>query len=129
MEEKYLSEEELKVEKNYLHNKKKFVSLRKRIDFLFVRDNGFSHQGEFVILNYLQKKAVKTRIGFTVTKKMGNATKRNYIKRLIRAILIKNHSKIPDNFDMEIIPKKQFCEIKFTKVESDILDLLKRIKI
>ena len=128
VEEKYLSEEDKKEEKNSQPNKK-FFSLKKRYEFLNIRNEGKSFSCKYLIINFHKKENKETKIGLTVTKKLGNAVTRNYIKRVIRASLVKNYNKIPDSFDIEIIPKKRFLESSFEEIDSDINNFFLSLKI
>ena len=128
VEEKYLSEEDKKEEKNSQPNKK-FFSLKKRYEFLNIRNKGKSLSFKYLIINFHKKKDKRTKIGLTVTKKLGNAVTRNYIKRVIRASVIKNYNKIPDYFDIEIIPKKRFLESNFEEINADINNFFLSLKI
>ena len=128
VEEKYLSEEDKKEEINSQPNKK-FFSLKKRFEFLNVRNKGKSLSFKFLIINFYKKENKRTKIGLTVTKKLGNSVKRNYIKRVIRAAIVKNYNKIPDNFDIEIIPKKRFLESSFEEINADINNFFNSLKI
>ncbi len=59
--------------------------LKKRSEFLFVRDGFYSAKGGVVV--QMRKNAVRSGIGmgFTATKKIGNAVTRNRAKRRLRA--------------------------------------------
>ncbi len=127
VEKKYSSEEGKKEEKSFQH--KKFFPLKKRSDFLFVRKNGLSFSSKYLIFNYLEKGVSPSRIGFTVSKKLGNAVNRNYIKRLLRACISSNFQLIPENYYIEIIPKKGAVESKFKNLEKDIKKFLMKLKI
>ena len=127
VEKKYSSEEGKKEEKSFQH--KKVFPLKKRSDFLFVRKNGLSFSSKYLIFNYLEKGVSPSRIGFTVSKKLGNAVNRNYIKRLLRACISSNFQLIPENYYIEIIPKKGAVESKFKNLEEDIKKFLMKLKI
>lgn len=62
--------------------------LKKRADFLNARNGARSHERAFVLQLVRRKPDVKAekglRVGFTVTKKVGNAVERNRIKRRFR---------------------------------------------
>ena len=105
VEKKYLPEEDKKVEKSFLLNS--VTSLKKRSEFLFIRKYGKSLQSKYFIINFFFKPNSGTRIGLTVSKKIGNAVKRNYLKRVIRSLLRENIEIIPKNILSEIIPKKK----------------------
>jgi ribonuclease P protein component len=125
VEKKSLLEEDKKEERNSLH--KRIPSLKKRSDFLFVRKSGESIRSKHFIVNYLIPLEPKVEMGITVSKKIGNAVKRNYIKRVIRSIIRNNSSKIPNNLIFEIIPKKKIETISFFDLEKDLLDFIKKV--
>lgn len=103
-----------------------FDSLKKRSQFLLIRKHGQTIKSEFLIINFLKTKNPdkKTNFGLTVSKRVGNAVKRNYIKRLIRAVLIKNKRKISSNLQIEIIPKKSSTNLDFISLEKDLIEKL-----
>ena len=106
-----------------------FENIKKRSDFLSVRKTNISIHSKFLIINFKSNKYTDNfRLGLTVSKKQGGAVKRNYIKRLLRSIFIKNCSNVPKNFDYEIIPKKNFSECNFSSLEEDLLKILKKIE-
>lgn len=60
--------------------------LRKRPEFLYVRDGQYRAQGG-VVVQVRENPAHKTiRVGYTATKKIGNAVIRNRVKRRLRAL-------------------------------------------
>ena len=64
-----------------------------------------------------------------MSRKIGNAVKRNYLKRIIRSIVINNFNAMPKNTKLEIIPKKQIEKKKYSELENDFLDMLKNLVI
>ena len=128
-EEKKSLREEDKKEEKHSQPKKKFFSLKKRYEFLNIRNEGRSLSLKYLIINFYKKENKVTKIGLTVTKKLGNAVTRNYIKRVIRASVTKNYNKIPDYFDIEIIPKKRFLESNFEEINADINNFFLSLKI
>ncbi len=124
---KYSQEEDKKEEKNFLHNT--FSSLKKRSEFLLVRRRGRTTHGEFFIVNYSFSDKTEIKIGLTVSKKIGNAVRRNYFKRIFRYIIRKNLSYIPKNINLEIIPKRKLETKKFVELEKDFLRIMKNLVI
>ena len=59
-------------------------------------------------------------------KKIGNAVKRNYVKRVIRSIIRNNWKELKKDLQVEIIPKKGFLETEYTSIENDIKNLIKK---
>ena len=116
-----------KEEKNFLPNGLNI--LKKRSDFLTIRKLGKVIHGSHFIVNYLFSKEDKLAFGFTVSKKIGNAVTRNYIKRVLRHIIRKNFNLIPQKYKFEIIPKKNIEKKKFNDLETDLLKILKNLVI
>ena len=122
---KLLSEEGKKVEKHFQPNK--ISSLKKRSDFLEHRKNCDTFYGKILILNYKFSEGCEPKVGYTVTKKLGSAVVRNRIKRVLRAVILKNKTLIKNGMCFEFIPKKRFQEFSFKDVENDFRDVFKKI--
>lgn len=96
--------------------------LKRQNDFNEVFQKGKRVYSNSVTLLYLKKN--KLKIGISVSKKHGNAVKRNRIKRLIRAVyvpLLKNFK----NCYVVFMPKTGI-EFSFEDFSRDIQYLLKR---
>lgn len=68
------------------------------------------------------------RVGYTVSKKVGNAVVRNKAKRRLREVFVKlanDYAKI--HYDYIIIAKKEISGADFSKIASDLKFCLKRI--
>ena len=104
-----------------------FKSLKKRADFLRLRESCSSFKTKNFIFNFkIDKSLTVPVVGITVSNKIGNAVKRNYIKRLIRSIISNKKSPIPKNLIIEIIAKKNLNP-SFSSFNRDILTLQKFI--
>lgn len=98
-----------------LHTKKEFNSVfQNRISY----GNGF-----FTI--YLQEKKIPsiTRIGIIVSRKLGDAVKRNKIKRRIREIFRINRGRLKENIDLIIVVKIKAMELSYPKIQEVIFQL------
>ena len=123
VEKKYSSEEDKKVEKLCLPDKSN--RLKKRSEFIGLRNKCRSLHGKFVIVN-IKKDLNFTKYGLTVSKKIGNAVKRNYLKRIFRSIIRKNWKTIKHSISFEIIPKKKILNHSFAEIEKDIKEILNK---
>ena len=123
VEKKYSSEEDKKVEKLCLPDKSN--RLKKRSEFIGLRNKCRSLHGKFVIVN-IKKDLNFTKYGLTVSKKIGNAVKRNYLKRIFRSIIRKNWKTIKNSISFEIIPKKKILNHSFAEIEKDIKEILNK---
>ena len=61
-----------------------------------------------------------------MSKKIGNAVKRNYLKRIFRSIIRNNWKNIKESVSFEIIPKKKILDHSFTEIEEDIKKILNK---
>ncbi len=123
VEKKYSSEEDKRVEKLCLPNKSN--RLKKRSEFISLRNKCLTLHGKFIIVNIDKNSNVK-KYGFTVSKKIGNAVKRNYLKRIFRSIIRNNWKNIKESVSFEIIPKKKILDHSFTEIEEDIKKILNK---
>ncbi|GBC63804.1 ribonuclease P protein component [Desulfonema ishimotonii] len=79
----------------------------RRSEFLRLSRSGKKLHSRYFIANILPGKSDRTRLGITVTKKVGNAVTRNRLKRLSREFFRLNRQNITGNRDISIIVKKQ----------------------
>lgn len=82
------------------------MRLRQRVDYVAVQSGGMKLHGRHV-LAIAQRRPdgdSRSRLGLTVTKKVGNAVVRNRIKRLLREWL-RLHGWVPIGWDMVLVAK------------------------
>ena len=82
-----------------------------------------------MIINFSKCNKPEIQIGFTVSKKIGNAVTRNYVKRVLRSIVRNNLNQLTEHFNLEIIPKKKIEGIKFLELEQDFSKLIENLEI
>ncbi|NLX62251.1 MAG: ribonuclease P protein component [Tissierellia bacterium] len=99
--------------------------LRSNQDFKKVYRNGKYYWNRNLVL-YLSKNDLgHTRVGITVTKKIGKSVVRNKVKRRIREIIRKNFHNIKEEYDIILVPKKNVVDIDFKTLESAVIHILK----
>ena len=126
-EKKFFRIDAKKVEKSSL--RKSVFKLKKRAEFMSVRKNGISNRSKFFIINFQYIPNSENFLGITVSKKVGKAVIRNYLKRIIRSIIRKNINLIPNGLLFEIIPKKGAEKTSYHLLERDLVDTLITLKI
>jgi ribonuclease P protein component len=65
------------------------------------------------------------RLGITVGKKVGNAVKRNRIKRLLREYFRLNRDAFRGSTDIVIIARKDISSLNYRDVSSELNEVLK----
>ena len=90
--------------------------MTKRRDFLRAQQGNLKYITSSVVIqlipNDIQGK-FSTRVGFTASKKIGNAVKRNYAKRIMRSLINKQSSELASSFDYVFIARQAILIKKF----------------
>ena len=104
--------------------------MTKRRDFLRAQEGNLKYITSSVVIqvipNDIQGK-FSTRVGFTASKKIGNAVKRNYAKRLMRSLVYTQSSKLASSFDYVFIARQAILNKKFYLIEGEIIRALKHL--
>ena len=100
-------------------------TIKKRATFVHIRDNGIFIRSKNINIQRLIDKDLdgKIGVGYTATKKIGNAVKRNKAKRIMRELAKKILIKCKTNTYYVLIAKSSILETKFR----DLLEELERI--
>ncbi|HCZ19787.1 ribonuclease P protein component [Wolinella succinogenes] len=93
-------------------------------------DSAYSHGSKWhasaFVLFYRPFKEKK--VGFTVSKKVGNAVKRNFAKRRLRALYQQYSSSLKEGV-LVIVAKAPLLELEFDLLERDFIHAAKKLKI
>lgn len=103
----------------------KIYRLRTNEDFKKVYKRGKNYWNKNLILYVKKNDLNNSRIGFSVTKKIGNSVVRNKIRRRMKEIYRLNFNNIKEGYDIIFIPKKNVVNITYQDLESAMLHLLK----
>jgi len=94
--------------------------LRKRYEFKQAQLSGRRiHTPHFLIV-VLPTAQRNTRLGITVTKKVGTAAKRNRIKRVVREVFRRNRELFPASHDFVFIAKRGATEIDYGSLLNEL---------
>ncbi|MFQ5586606.1 MAG: ribonuclease P protein component [Thermodesulfobacteriota bacterium] len=109
------------------HSFTKGERLRKSREFLLTRNEGKRFQTKSFILYILHNELNITRLGVSVSSKVGGAVRRNRIKRLLREFFRQNKELFPPSTDVMIVAKRGIALQGYGEVERELTDLLKSI--
>ena len=100
-------------------------TIKKRATFVHIRDNGVMIRSNNINIQKLVDQDLDNKIGvgYTATKKIGNAVKRNKAKRIMRELAKKILIKCKTNTYYVLIAKLSILEIKF----KDLLEEVEKI--
>ena len=99
----------------------------KRHEFIALSKSGRRIQNEHFIAIFAAAERSRSRLGITVTKKVGKAVKRNRIKRFVREFFRLNRRRYSGKWDINIIAKRQIEDISGEKAYRSLQDIFNRI--
>ena len=80
--------------------------IRTASDFRNLSRQGTRHFSDYFIIVYRKNQISRSRLGITVSKKVGKAVTRNRIKRIIREYFRSNRDILPVRSDINVIARK-----------------------
>lgn len=98
--------------------------LRSKDRFQQVRRQGRSYKHRLVILVALPNDLTYSRFGFTASKRIGNAVKRNRARRLMREAVRLRLDDIKPGWDLVFIARKPIVDATFHEVRAACNQLL-----
>lgn len=104
---------------------RKIKTLKKNYEYKNVLSKGKFYVGKYVIAYIKKNNKNENYVGIAVSTKIGNAVKRNRIKRVIReAYRIKKNS-LKKGYDIVLLWKKdsQFKDANFRNVNEDLVQI------
>lgn len=92
--------------------------MTRRSDFQSMK-NGVRLRGPFFLLATKANGLEIARIGYTVTKKQGNAVQRNRMKRRLRALAQDEQSQFLSGYDYVFLASSDLLNAPFTNLKSE----------
>ncbi|EAZ85371.1 ribonuclease P [Bacillus sp. B14905] len=109
---------------------KKRQRVKKNDDFqkVFKKGKSFANR-QFVVYFLSKEEQTEFRVGLSVSKKLGNAVKRNQIKRYIRHSILDLKDDLKTNMDYVIIARQPAATMDFHEVKQSLQHVLKIAKV
>ena len=101
--------------------------LTSRRQFTTVYDQGRRVRGSVVAVFGLENRLGHCRVGFTVTRKVGNAVVRNRIKRILREIYRVNRLASTGSLDLVVNAYTSILERPRQEIERDVVRCIARL--
>ena len=107
----------------------KIKTIKKRTEFIKIKSSGKILTSNSMIIQKLFDKDLNNsiKIGYTATKSLGNAVKRNRAKRLMRVLVrevMEEYGKV--NFSYVLIAKNSIFNKSIDKLKEELIKLLKK---
>jgi ribonuclease P protein component len=102
--------------------------LKRRADFLATATGSKAPAGAFVLLAQPRPDQRAARVGFTVTKKTGNAVERNRIRRRLRELVrLASMDALKTGHDYVLIGRRSALSAPFDRLNDDLARALTRV--
>ena len=103
--------------------------LRKSWEYRLVREMGCKFNTPHFVLLVFDNSEKNSRLGVTVSRKVGNAVQRNRLKRIIREFFRKNRHIYPDARDYSIIAKRSSALLSSSKIDFELSNVFLKMAI
>ena len=108
---------------------KNFNSIKKNNEFQKVYKNGKSYANKHLVMYVLKNDKKTSRIGISVSKKVGNSVVRHRMTRLLRECFRLNEDNIKECFDIVVVVRIPSVGLGFNEIQSSYLHLCRLHKI
>ncbi len=84
------------------------------------------HADAYLVLYARRNKTGQNRVGITVSKKLGKAHVRNYVRRRLREIYRLNEEAFQPGWDIVVVARSRAVDAKFERLTKSYLALAKK---
>ncbi len=103
--------------------------LKKNEEFRQVYSKGKSMANKLLIIYITNNNIDEVRVGFTISKKVGNSVIRSRVKRLMKEGFRLNVDKIKKGHDIVFVARTTAKDKSYREIESAMLHLLRKMKL
>ena len=105
---------------------KKVNRLKKRYQFSYVYKAGTHYFNSFFVLYVTPTKTKNIKVGFAVTKKIGHAVQRNFVRRRLREIVYPEIDNLKQNNNIIVVAKEGCKDASFASLKTEFQKLLSK---
>jgi ribonuclease P protein component len=106
----------------------KVERLLKRPEYRKVYSNGKRYSFSLFTIFALATNREKSRLGVTVTKRIGKAVVRNRSKRLLKEVFRRNKGRLPCSLDLVVNVKDKLIQATYQEAEGQFLNFVAQVK-
>lgn len=99
-------------------------SLRRNKEFRYVYRKGRSVSDSYMVLIYVPTKTPHLKVGFSVSKKLGNSVQRNKIKRRMKEAFFSVFDTVSPNCLLIFVPREKAKNIDYQAILYSVKKLL-----
>lgn len=103
------------------------LRLRRSEDFRACYEKGHMHRGSLVVVHVLPNSLPVTRIGYSVSKRLGKAVQRNRVRRRLQAIM-REYDLVP-GYDIVVAARVRAKDATFAELKKGVDTVLRRAKL
>lgn len=104
-------------------------SLKENSRFRRLYHRGASAGNRYLVLYCLRNREGVTRVGLTVSTKLGNAVVRNRMRRRLREIYRLNRDRFSDGYDIVVVARSAALNASFADLSRAYLTLADRLEL
>ena len=97
---------------------RRFPSIKRNSDFQIVYKKGKSYANRLLVMYVYRTEGEETRIGISVSKKVGNSVVRHRVTRLIRESFRLNREQTDSGLDIIVVARAAAADSDYKKIES-----------
>ncbi|MFA5675631.1 MAG: ribonuclease P protein component [Christensenellales bacterium] len=101
-------------------------SLRRNKEFKYVYRKGRSVSDSYMVLIYVPTKTSHLKVGFSVSRKLGNSVQRNKIKRRMKEAFFSALDNVSRNCLLIFTPREKAKHIDYQEIQRSVLKLLNK---
>ncbi len=103
--------------------------VKKNYEFKKMYKEGRYYAEEYLVMYIMKSKLDYNKVGFSVSKKIGNSVKRNRVKRLLRENYRLFHHKLKIGYTIIFTGRQKSSEASFWDIQKNMVSTFKRAKL
>ena len=104
-----------------------YKTIKKTIDFRSVHSLNYGYSTKFMRVKIKKNPEAITRVGYSVSKKIGSAVTRNLVKRRLKNII--GEFKLKDGWDIVIVARESIKNSSYNDLSEDLQRVCNKLEL